>query len=45
MGKFDRRKSQKMTRRKAQRKKQERLTRRADVVRAERSKKKPSKKR
>lgn len=45
MGKFDRRQSQKMTRRKGQRKKKARLSRKADATRAERGKKKPSKKR
>ena len=45
MGKFDRRKSTKMTRRKGQRKKKARLARRADAARAERTKKKPTKKR
>lgn len=45
MGKFDRRNTQKMTRRKAQVKKKARLARKADAARAERSKKKPSKKR
>ena len=44
MGKFDSRKSQKMTRRKGQVKKKARLARRADAAHAERSKKKPSKK-
>jgi hypothetical protein len=45
MGKFDSRKSPKMTRLKGQRKKKARLNRKADAARAERSKKKPSKKR
>ncbi len=45
MGKFDRRKSQKMTRRKGQGKKKARLSRKAEGARAERGKKKPSKKR
>lgn len=44
MGKFDSRNSQKMTRRKAQSKKKARLAARATAVRAERGKKKPSKK-
>jgi hypothetical protein len=44
MGKFDRRHSLKMSRRKGQRKLKARLARRADAARAERSKKKPSKK-
>jgi hypothetical protein len=42
MGKFDRRKSQKMTRRKGQRKKLARLSRRAQATRKERSGKKPA---
>jgi hypothetical protein len=45
MGKFDRRRSPKMLRRKAQRKKKARLARKADVARAAHSKKKPTKKR
>lgn len=45
MGKFDRRQSLKMTRLKGQRKKKARLSRAAAAVRAERGKKKPSKKR
>jgi hypothetical protein len=45
MGKFDSRNSQKMSRRKAQAKKKARISARATAVKAERSKKKPTKKR
>jgi hypothetical protein len=43
MGKFDRRNSQKMARRKGQRKKLARLARRAEAVKKERSGRKPTK--
>ena len=45
MGKFDRRRSLKTKRRTGQRKKKARLKRNAETARAERTKKKPSKKR
>ena len=45
MGKFDSRNSPKMTRRKGQAKKKARLARKAETARADRGKKKPTKKR